>query len=246
MFVDPKLDGVRPVARSTAESVRTEQLSTAGADVNGLDTEVADLTRRFNHWSATGGEGPLAARQGDRLRSDVARLLETAGDGPFGDTLRKIEAGLDGSVSVAAKTEVRPPDLASDLTRYRLQHSMEAPSEQVAKRSRRGTEGQRQKALRMTRLSPKHSVGAAIEPLLSQATFWAGNIAAGKVGDFYEQQASLLHSPATDANIEEFARRETDFFELSGGFSGFVGGFLDAEDRARMIKRSAAQQAADD
>lgn len=123
--------------------------------------------------------------------------------------------------------------------------------------------GQRERALAVVRQAPEGSVGGAIQPLLEVAMggLTLGGVgvlsavpglnlildpstkarlgrefAAGNVGDFYEQQRALLNRPATDANIEEFARRETAFFATQPGAAGIAGGLLSAEQRANLIK----------
>jgi hypothetical protein len=98
--------------------------------------------------------------------------------------------------------------------------------------------GQRERALEVTRQAPACSVGAAINRPLEAFTAAMGNRCAGAVGDFYEQQRELLNSPATDANIKEFARREGDFFETQSGCSRALGGVLSDSMREAMIKSS--------
>lgn len=120
-----------------------------------------------------------------------------------------------------------------------------------------GPTDQRLKAVAITASCPQGSVGRAINPLLTGATAAlcaaGGSIhplltragcdfAAGKVGDFYESQRDLLSKPATDENIEEFTRRETEFFKTQGSPAKEVGGLLSAEDRATLVKWSAGIQ----
>jgi hypothetical protein len=125
--------------------------------------------------------------------------------------------------------------------------------------------GQRERALAVVRQAPPGSVGAAIRPLLERAmaglgaggaTFAMGGggplgvalaprvarmtreFAAGQVGTFYERQRALLNSPATDANIAEFSRRETEFFRTQSWLPRIVGRLMSAEDRAGVIRYS--------
>ncbi|GEL74719.1 hypothetical protein MVI01_65030 [Myxococcus virescens] len=75
------------------------------------------------------------------------------------------------------------------------------------------------------------------------AEAYAREFGAGQVGDFYAQQRELLSQPATEANIAEFARRETEFFqrEPSAEARAF-GAMFSAEDRAALIGLSARVQ----
>ncbi|MFP2957168.1 hypothetical protein ACLEPN_04865 [Myxococcus sp. 1LA] len=84
--------------------------------------------------------------------------------------------------------------------------------------------------------SPLTRLGPAAEA-------YARELGAGRVGDFYAQQRDLLSQPATEANIAEFARRETEFFqrETSPEARAF-GSLMSAEDRANLIGLSARLQ----
>ncbi len=134
--------------------------------------------------------------------------------------------------------------------------------------------GQRERALEVTRQAPPGSVGAVIRPILETAMSGLGGVgfvaglaasaplpglapwvaqrtgamarefAAGRVGEFYEQQRELLNRPATDANIQEFSRRETDFFRTQPGAAGVVGGAVSADQRAALITLSRDSQRA--
>ncbi|MBZ4419903.1 hypothetical protein [Myxococcus sp. RHSTA-1-4] len=82
-------------------------------------------------------------------------------------------------------------------------------------------------------------------PILGMAmAAFTREFAAGAVGDFYEQQRELLYQPATDENIREFARRETEFFGTQPWLARNVGGLMSAETRAELLTYSRnAQQA---
>ncbi|WP_426751157.1 hypothetical protein [Myxococcus sp. Y35] len=84
--------------------------------------------------------------------------------------------------------------------------------------------------------SPLTRLGPAAET-------YAREFGAGQVGEFYEQQRELLSQPATEANIAEFARRETEFFQRqpSAEARAFAS-ILSAEDRAALIGLSARFQ----
>ncbi len=101
---------------------------------------------------------------------------------------------------------------------------------------------QRERALQATREAPPGSVGAAINVPLAAVTHGVGvgGWCAGKVGDFYESERSLLNSPATRQNVDTFARRETDFFQSQTGCAGLVGSAMSAQTRADILNHSAA------
>jgi hypothetical protein len=105
--------------------------------------------------------------------------------------------------------------------------------------------GQREKALQVTRECKERTVGAAIRPMLERATSIACNVASDTLGDFYESQKALLNSPATDANIDKFAKLETEFFAKSPSWSARnAGSLLTADQRAYFIKKAARDQGA--
>ncbi|WP_228565512.1 hypothetical protein [Myxococcus sp. AB036A] len=75
------------------------------------------------------------------------------------------------------------------------------------------------------------------------AEAYAREFGAGQVGDFYAQQRELLSQPATEANITEFARRETEFFQREPSVEARkFGAIMSAERRASLIGLSARVQ----
>ncbi|WAM29247.1 hypothetical protein [Myxococcus sp. NMCA1] len=83
---------------------------------------------------------------------------------------------------------------------------------------------------------PLTRLGPAVEA-------YAREFGAGQVGDFYAQQRELLSQPATEANIAEFARRETEFFQRDPSAEARAfGAIMSAEDRAALIGLSARVQ----
>lgn len=101
-------------------------------------------------------------------------------------------------------------------------------------------EGQRSKARDIACASPNGSLGlAAICPnfdrMLARMSM---NLCAGEVGDFYQRNRTLLHRPATDENIRDWAEKETIYFKRQGGCTAFVGRQLTVEDRVRMMKQA--------
>ncbi|WP_177233649.1 hypothetical protein [Stigmatella erecta] len=63
------------------------------------------------------------------------------------------------------------------------------------------------------------------------------NKAAGSIGDFYEKNRALLYRPATDKNIEKFARLETRQFKgESDPWARAFGSLLNERGRAWLIK----------
>ncbi|WP_143101287.1 hypothetical protein [Stigmatella aurantiaca] len=102
--------------------------------------------------------------------------------------------------------------------------------------------GQRERAEAVLRQAPRGSVGAAIRPMMEEAIRRLGllgdaNVAAGSIGDFYERNRELLYRPATDKNIEKFARRETKHLRNERDWLAWAAGYLlSAQDRARFIK----------
>ena len=101
-------------------------------------------------------------------------------------------------------------------------------------------EGQRSRARDIACASPTGSLGRdAICPnfdsILARMSM---NFCAGEVGDFYQRNRDLLNQPATDANIRNWAEKETRYFKSQGGCTAFVGRQLTAEDRIRLMTRA--------
>ena len=71
-----------------------------------------------------------------------------------------------------------------------------------------------------------------------------GLAASGEVGDFYESQKESLSKPATDANIEAFTKRETDFFPTQDPSTKTAAKLMTAGMRAWLVKQSAWLQGA--
>lgn len=63
-----------------------------------------------------------------------------------------------------------------------------------------------------------------------------GNFASGDIGKHYRQSSEWLKRPATDHNLQEFARRETDWWKQQRGLPGWLGSRLTAEGRLRILK----------
>lgn len=97
--------------------------------------------------------------------------------------------------------------------------------------------GQRERALEVLRHAPPGSVGAAIRPMMEELIRRAGEMASGSLGEFYERNRGLLYRPATDKNIDKFARRETRHFRSERDWFAWGAGLVLSErDRAQLIK----------
>ncbi len=98
-------------------------------------------------------------------------------------------------------------------------------------------DGQRTKALRIVKDMPKGSVGHAIAKILEPTNKFAGNMCAGRVGDFYHEHQNMLLKKATDGNIYAFAVREIRFFRNeSFGCTRDVGHLLTVYTRYNLIR----------
>lgn len=101
-------------------------------------------------------------------------------------------------------------------------------------------EGQRSQARDIACASPTGSLGlAAICPNFDNMfARMSMNLCAGEVGEFYQRNRTLLHRPATDANIRDWAEKETIYFKRQGGCTALAGRMLSVEDRVRMMTKA--------
>lgn len=86
---------------------------------------------------------------------------------------------------------------------------------------------------------PEGSVGWAISFPLTGVTKWFGNFAGGSVGSFYEDNRSLLRSPATRENVDEFTKRETKFFSTQNLPTRILASVLSQPQRTNLVLSSA-------
>ncbi|RKI41033.1 DUF4157 domain-containing protein [Corallococcus sp. AB004] len=98
----------------------------------------------------------------------------------------------------------------------------------------------RLRAVHETRRSGTGSVGRAMYPPV--ATFHAlmGNIGSSTIGQHYARDIpDMLAAPDTDENLFNVARHETDnYWNQQPGLAGRMGGALNADQRARVLRLS--------
>jgi len=79
------------------------------------------------------------------------------------------------------------------------------------------------------------TVGAVVHRAVAPFAKVFGDFASGNIGSHYRESAQRLKRPATDENIREFARNETEWWGRQPGLAGWVGKKLSANTRARLL-----------
>lgn len=65
-----------------------------------------------------------------------------------------------------------------------------------------------------------------------------GEVASGEIGNFYENNKSLLEKPDTDENIKAFVQKETKYFGDEKNFMArFIGTRMSEQTRFDYVKK---------
>ncbi|MEE6261339.1 hypothetical protein [Plantactinospora sonchi] len=115
--------------------------------------------------------------------------------------------------------------------------------QQVVEAGQRWPEGQRDKAMAvLNEIEAKNPISsAAVARNMLDKVMWAvGNVAAGQIGDHYDQEVrELLSQPPTNENLRALAERETEFWNSPRGSD--AGAMMGADTRYQLLLLSRAE-----
>ncbi|MEO3743649.1 hypothetical protein [Plantactinospora sp. B5E13] len=165
----------------------------------------------------------------------------TAHAGAIVESARQLEAAateLDRIGGHVTTTADRNKQLDDDHARQQQEQG-----QQVAQAEQRWPEGQRDKAMAVLReIEAQHPISSAAvaRNMLDKVMWFAGNMAAGQIGDHYDQEVrELLSQPPTNENLRTLAERETEFWNSPRGSD--VGAMMGADTRYQLLLLSRAE-----
>lgn len=238
--IDPVSERLEKAQKKLAESLRLlkemdeKELDLLVQEIPSVDKSMSEATSLGEQLTDDLGKVKPSVESG--LETVTSEEMYTSDSWPFGPTAAKGLFGVMSTVSPVIEGASKLGGYLSSMISSVLGYD---PSDRV--------EGSREHALRVLReIEDEDKVTTAAVARLAVGPFFAtaGNIAAGQIGEHYEEiRDGLLRKPPTDANLRELATNETiNFWNKQPGLAGYVGSAMSKDSRFEILKKCRDEQ----